>query len=482
MKKSIYLRLFVLSTGGALALSLISLFCLVHISDMVVEDYRYGYMMYVGRKIEKSSESSPIDKINIKYLPAPPLHSKDALTILKVTEVAGPVAPKKAPSPSLWLVNENGKVLSSNISPNLPVPWSKLPHPGKKHGVLSTENFILKPKTFVMKLNTNPVTFLITHNERTLFQGPFLWIQGLHTFTTVALAVFMALSICFYYVRRKSSEARKVLGRLESGDLKARFEIKRFDQFGNLILDFNRMADEIERLVRRVNDTERSRSHLLQELGHDLRTPLTSLGTSFEALKFYNTQMNSEEREEVFSMIDADIRYFRDLLEKLTIVATIDESHYKVSSEKINLVAMLETELKNRQLLSGSSLKWDLIKHDSNDNHIFGDLHLISRLFKNAFDNAARYAQGKVKVEIHTKNKALEVFIVDDGPGLSNEAIDSFGKRRERRQIIDQNARNFSLGLGSVIMRTIAEVHDGKIKIFNSPSGGACLQVSFKLS
>lgn len=482
MKKSIYLRLFVLSTFGALALSLISLFCLVHISDMVVEDYRYGYMMYIGRKVEKFSESLPINKINVKYLPAPPLPSKETLSILKVTEVGGTVTPKKGPTPLLWLVNENGKVLSSNISPNLPVSWSELPHPEKKHGVLSTENYLWKPRTFVMKLNTSPVTFLVTHNERSIFQGPFLWIQGLHTFTTAALAVFLALSICFYYLRRKSSEAREVLGKLEAGDLKSRFEIKRFDQFGNLILDFNRMADQIERLVKRLNDTELSRSHLLQELGHDLRTPLTSLGTSFEALKFFSAQMAPEERDEVYSMIDSDIRYFRDLLEKLTIVASIDESHYKVSSEKIDLTSMLEAELKNRQLSSGQSLKWELVQEDENHGVIFGDLHLISRLFKNAFDNAARFAQGNVQVRLTSFKDSLEVLVVDDGPGLSDEAIEAFGKRRERRQIIDQSARNFSLGLGSVIMRTIAEVHDGSLSMANSVTGGACLRVSFKLN
>ena len=139
------------------------------------------------------------------------------------------------------------------------------------HGMENTENFILDPKTFVMKLETTPTTFLVTHNPRSLFQGPFLWIQGLHTFTTAALAVFLALSICFYYVRKKSSEARKVLGRLESGDLKSRFEINRFDQFGSLILDFNRMADEIERQEpeRQEDDDNPRRGHSI-ELCSDL--------------------------------------------------------------------------------------------------------------------------------------------------------------------------------------------------------------------
>lgn len=497
LKKSIYLRLFLFSTVGALALSLISLFCLVQISDMVVEDYRYGYMLHIGRKIEKSSQKYPVNKINVNKFPAPPLPSKEALTLLKVTELAGPVpepdpltsknflskipAPK-GPKPSLWLVSAEGRIISANTVQPLPEAWGELPHPNKIHGIENTDNFILKPKTFVIKLRTTPTTYLVTHNERSLFQGPFLWVQGLHTFTTAALAVFLALSLCFYYLRKKSGEARQVLGRLEAGDLKSRFEIKRFDQFGNLILDFNRMADEIERLVKRLGDTETSRSNLLQELGHDLRTPLTSLGTSFEALKFHTDKMSVDEREEVFSMIDADIRYFRDLLEKLTIVATIDESHYKVSSEKIDLNEMLESELKNRQMASGPALQWKLKTNTSRHGHIFGDFHLISRLFKNAFDNAARYAQGQIQVEVFSRKDTLEVVVVDDGPGLSEDALTSFGKRRERRQLKERDARNFSLGLGSVIMRTIAEVHDGKITMTNAPQGGACLKVIFKLA
>jgi len=227
MRKTIYFRLFFLSIMGALALSLISLFCLVMISDMVVEDYRYGYMMYIGRKIEKTSKKYPVSKINLNKYPAPPLPSKDALAILKVTEFAGPVpAPEpllkksflekmpvqKGPSPSLWLVSADGEVISANTNHPLPVKWNELPHPRRIHGMENTENFLLEPKTFIIRLNTVPKTYLITHNPRSLFQGPFLWIQGLHTFTTAALAVFLALSFCFFSFRPNTGEAQKISG------------------------------------------------------------------------------------------------------------------------------------------------------------------------------------------------------------------------------------------------------------------------------
>ncbi len=492
LKRAVYFRLLIASLIGALALSLISLFCLVQISDMAVEDYRYGYLMYLGRKIEKNSHKIPVTKINLNKYPAPPRPTKEAtFSLLKVTELIEPLeiledksmeqkVHSRNPKPALWLVTSSGEIISSNTELQLPVTWMKMPRPRKVHGMESTENMIWDPKTFIIKLNTIPTSYLVTHNEKSLFQVPFLWIQGLHVFTTAALSVFMALSICFYYLRKKSFEARQVLARLESGDLKSRFEIKRFDQFGNLILDFNRMADEIERLVKRLNDTEASRSNLLQELGHDLRTPLTSMGTSFEALKLYHDRMNDTDREELFQMIDSDIRYFKDLLDKLTIIATIDESHYKLSSEQIDLSALLEAELKHRQALSAGTLNWNFLNSELTNNIIWGDIHLISRLFKNAFDNASRYANGVINVEILSKNEALEILVTDDGPGLTPETLKSFGKRRERRQLKDCDARNFSLGLGSVIMRSIAEAHDGTLIMDNAPKRGACLKIIFK--
>jgi K+-sensing histidine kinase KdpD len=70
--------------------------------------------------------------------------------------------------------------------------------------------------------------------------------------------------------------------------------------------------------------------------------------------------------------------------------------------------------------------------------------------------------------------------IIDDGPGLSAESMITFGKRREQRQRREKNGHHFSLGLGSVIMKTIAHVHGGDIHMTNTPQGGACLKVVFK--
>lgn len=488
MKPFFYFKLFFLSILGALTISLISLYCLVRISDMAVEDYRYGYLMYVARVIEKSNNYQPVSKINVNKVNAPPAPVNDALNLLKITEFGPDLGeqPHSAnrPKPSLWLVSKAGHVLSSNTNAAFPIEWKSMRLPKKIHGIMMNEvKFGIEPKTFVVKLDTTPVTYLISRNERTLFQGPYLLIQGTHTFTTAALAVFLALSISFYYLRRKSSEARKVLMKLGSGDLKARFEIKKFDEFGSLILDFNRMAGEIERLVRRLQETEISRSNLLQELGHDLRTPLTSLNTAFETMKEHDEILGPEDKNELFSMISTDIRYFKDLLEKLTLVATIDGPHYKSSTEKISLNSLLENEVTSRQIAAGENMTWRLMHDDEKKSEILGDSHLITRLFRNAFDNASKFAARAITVKINDLKDKIEVLVIDDGPGLTEEAILAFGKRRERRQRKEKDPDDFSLGLGSVIMKTIAQVHGGHVEMMNIlQSGnihGACLKVTF---
>lgn len=487
MKTLFYFKLFVFSTVGALAISLISLYCLVRISDVAVENYRYGYLMFVARSIEKFNNYKPVSKINVNKVSGPPLPENDSLDLLKITEFGpdlGEHQNEVGPRPSLWLVSQEGITLSTNTPASLPIEWKELHVPKKIHSIEINESHFLDPKTFVIKLDTTPVTYLISHNPKTLFQGPYLLIQGTHTFTTAALAVFLALSISFYYLRRKSTEARKVLGKLESGDLKARFEIKRFDEFGSLLLDFNRMADEIERLVVQLREAEVSRSNLLQELGHDLRTPLTSLATAMETLKEHIDLLTNQDKKELFAMIGTDIRYFKDLLDKLTLVATIDGPHYKSSAEKINLNTLLIEELNSRQTATGASLNWKYVPDSLFSPVILGDSHLITRLFRNAFDNASRYANNQVTVRVNGHKDKIEILIMDDGPGLSEESLRSFGKRRERRLRKEKNPDDFSLGLGSVIMRTIAQVHGGQVEMMNllhsGQINGACLRVTFQ--
>src|SRR5262249_10322184 len=95
--------------------------------------------------------------------------------------------------------------------------------------------------------------YLVVHNAG-IKGRPILWRQALLFIGVLVGAMCSALWLVLLYLRARSREARAVIARLEAGDLGARFAPDRLDALGHLMLDFNRMADEVEHLVRRLRE------------------------------------------------------------------------------------------------------------------------------------------------------------------------------------------------------------------------------------
>ena len=108
---------------------------------------------------------------------------------------------------------------------------------------------------------------------------------------------------------------------------------------------------------------------------------------------------------------------------------------------------------------------------------VLGDPILLQRLLKNALDNAARHAGSIVNVALEPREGSAEILVENDGESITDEAIAGFGQRRKNRFQPGEHARGASLGLGSVIMRTIAGLHGGSLEIGRRPGGGTRLRI-----
>ena len=114
----------------------------------------------------------------------------------------------------------------------------------------------------------------------------------------------------------------------EKGNLKARFPIVRMDEIGQTMLRFNHMADEIEHLVERMKTVEASRASLLQELAHDLRTPVASLKNLIETVATKDASMQPALRVELMELALSECEYFERLVEDLLVIAQVKGSPF----------------------------------------------------------------------------------------------------------------------------------------------------------
>lgn len=290
---------------------------------------------------------------------------------------------------------------------------------------------------------------------------------------SIIVGIGLSLIILTVYLRRRARQVEDVMERIKSGDLKARFTTNETDESGVLMLHFNEMADEIENLVMNLKNTEESRTRLLQELAHDLRTPVASMKNLQETLFTKGHLLEVGKREQLQNLAMKEVSYFERLVEDLLFLSGVNDPRYGQSFKKIDLSELVQEEM---GVFNQGKLKLDF--DSSKGAMIKGDEHLLRRLLKNALSNASRHAKTAIKVEVFEDSGSVTLRVSDDGKGLKSEDIKSFGEKKFSRQVDEEESVYISIGLGSVIMKKIMGLHNGDLKIKNG-NVGAVLDLVF---
>lgn len=432
--------------------------------------------------------------VSEKSLPPPLFFARviDRINAVNKVEALKEVSSWKEdfPAPTLILLNENGDVIYPEGKPN-PPNWKDLVKPANPYDFVyvNAQNDSTKPNSgplfgpphppmldALIKLQGTPDRYLFIrpperhqlqkNDERVWF--PFIGLGSL--VLSLLLGVGTTLAIIYNGVKKGVVQADEVISALHQGNLKARFTINRKDEFGKAMMRFNTMADEIEKLVLNLKEVNQTRTRLLQELAHDLRTPIASLKNLMETLNTKRNSFTQEIQSEMTGLALKEINYFERLVEDLLFLAQIKEVTLPSQYPLINIASVLQetaddvcTSYEHRDRIISLKSQVEGINLE-----IHSDLHLVTRLFRNALENSFSFAHSWVAISItNNKNGLNQIFIEDDGPGFSEDALSQFGKRRVTRQLDYAPNGRLSVGLGSVVMKTIVAALEWEIKVSN---------------
>lgn len=216
--------------------------------------------------------------------------------------------------------------------------------------------------------------------------------------------------------------------------------------------DIRRTAEAFNRMQARLHRFVDDRTKMLAAIGHDLRTPLTSLRLRAEFVR------------------DEDIR--EKMLSTLSEIQTMTEATLAFAREDATAENTRSVELSALV----ESLCHDLAElgHDvsfSNGQKIGYSCRpdALRRACRNLIENAIRYGE-RARVSLGRRADNIEIIVSDDGPGIPDSA---------REQVFTpffriENSRNREtggVGLGLSIARTIVRHHGGDIVLTNGPKG-----------
>lgn len=361
-------------------------------------------------------------------------------------------------------------------APNETPRFKRPPPPGGRPGF--GEGRPPGPPRILVLLPGQPTRYLLSE-MRFEKRGPppplFLFSMGF-TVLAVLLGAGVALILLFRNMGAKIQLADSVIEKLKKGDLRARFPVDRQDEIGQLMTRFNQMAEEIERLVEQLRGAEHARTMLMQELAHDLRTPVASLKNLLETMDLRKDSLTAEVRQEFMGLSLKEVDYFERLVEDLLLLAQVSEPRYQIEAVAVDLSQVLRDEV------DSAASRNSAVRVESNIRESLpcpGDRHLLQRLFRNALENAVSFARSHVKVELVVLGEVARVVIQDDGPGLSPAALPLFGQRRISRTVGRDGHGRLSVGLGSVIMKRITDAHRGRLEARNQ--NGARIEIDLPL-
>ena len=278
---------------------------------------------------------------------------------------------------------------------------------------------------------------------------------------TLGLGVVGGLFMTRNMLRRVDA-VNRTSERIINGDLSQRVPLTGAgDEFDQLAANLNAMLDQIERLMagmRQVTDN----------IAHDLRTPLARLRARLEVtlLEKPDAKRYGEALQETIAEADTLLGTFNALL-------SIAEAEAGSRRETLSVVRLDEIARSVAELYEPVAEERGLALVAAVDDAVpvRGDRHLLSQAIANLIDNALKYTpSGSVRLTVRAEGDWARLEVADTGPGVPAASRAAVLDRFVRLEGSRSTPGN---GLGLSLVRAVARMHGGTLKLEDAKPGAA---------
>jgi signal transduction histidine kinase len=220
---------------------------------------------------------------------------------------------------------------------------------------------------------------------------------------------------------------------------------------------FNEMSLQVKQAQERLR-------HFIADVSHQLKSPLTSIHGFARAITD-GTAADEEAVQKSAGTIQDESRKMMRQVDELLELSRMQSGQVKLASEPVNLVEILE---QCREIFLPRAEEKELrITLDAADiPGLTGDADRLEQVFNNLLDNAIKNspAGGEVLITATGDLSAVEIRIIDSGPGIPPEQIPFVFQRFYQAMGV-----RTGVGLGLAIAREIVLAHGGDISVTSSP-------------
>ena len=223
------------------------------------------------------------------------------------------------------------------------------------------------------------------------------------------------------------------------------------------------------------------KNDFINNITHELKTPIATVSVAIEALKNFNAMDNPERTREYLDISGNELNRLSMLVDKVLKMSMFEKSQLELKNEPISISILVNEVVRSMQLQFEKQHAVVDIKQNGTNFTINGDkLHITSVLY-NLLDNALKYSKDDpaISIAITDKGDGVELAVTDNGIGISpaykQKIFDKFFRVPHGDT---HNIKGYGLGLSYVTQ--VVKEHGGTIEVSSQESKGSTFKVTLK--
>lgn len=347
----------------------------------------------------------------------------------------------------------------------------------KRYMTINSPDFQVDENTgnYILDIDNNNITWQpLSTWDTVAYYGSYAAMVGLPVFY---IAVGIGAAAAVYYrkkLREPITQLQNGVERIQEDNLDFHIEYDGDDELGRLCCSMEKMRRELRQKHKALWESLEQRKLLNASVSHDLRTPITVLKGYLDYLEknIPQDKLTEDMLLDTVSSMQGAVNRLELYVESVRDIEKIENIEIEKRSENVKL---LLNELRSNVLqLAGN--KEIIISNDITVDKIQIDKGVFFRILENLLQNALRYAEKQVSINLSHKKDFLILTVKDDGKGFSAADLE---KATTVFYSNDKEKQHFGIGLS--VCKILCEKHGGLLYVGNQKEKGACVTAKLKI-
>lgn len=387
----------------------------------------------------------------------------------------------------VWIVDaKTGNIVQGRNEKGQPFSYLKLPPNAEATIKKAISGEATTTENFNDYLNENSITVAVPIKNGEIIEGvvllhsPVKYMSsalksGIYTlvFSILAALILAGISAVWLSISftKPLNKIRNTTRELAKGNYEVTTQVNQSDEIGELAKSIDKLALQLDKSSKESERFEKMRQNFIANISHELRTPITVIRGSIEAI-CDGIIKDSKQLKDYNEQILSDSIHLQRLVNDLIDLTKLQNTDFSIDKSTINLFEIINDAVRSMKQIStkkGVKINFSAENAIEEDKYLFvGDYQRIRQMIIIVLDNAIKFSNENQKVDILLKkeNNKYEIKICDNGKGIDSKNIGEIFNRYHKSNT-EENKNG--MGLGLAIAKEIAIRHNIEIMVESEP-------------